>query len=375
MKIAVNTRLLLKDSLEGIGWFTFETMKRITRSHPEHEFFFLFDRKYSNEFIFSDNITPVVIHPQARHPILFYTWFEHSIPNALKKIKPDLFISPDAYCSLRAKTKTLIVIHDINFEHYPEHLPWLIRKYYRYYTPRFAKRADRIVTVSNFSKNDIVSQYQVNPDKIDVVYNGVNEKYKPINDSEKIAVKTEFSEGRDFFIFIGALNPRKNLTNLFRAFDIFKRENETKHKLVVVGEKMYWPGDIKATFDKMDHKNDVLFTGRLGIDKLTKLVASAEALTFVSYFEGFGIPIVEAFKAGTPVITSNVSSMPEVAGDAAIITDPFNPDEIAKAMRAITTNTKLRSQLIEKGKLRAQLFSWDKTANDLWHSVLKTVNN
>jgi len=375
LKIAVNTRLLLKDSLEGIGWFTFETMKRITRSHPEHEFFFLFDRKYSNEFIFSDNITPVVIHPQARHPILFYTWFEHSIPNALKKIKPDLFISPDAYCSLRTNTKTLIVIHDINFEHYPEHLPLLIRKYYRYYTPRFAKRADRIVTVSNFSKNDIVSQYQVNPDKIDVVYNGVNEKYKPINDSEKIAVKTEFSEGRDFFIFIGALNPRKNLTNLFRAFDIFKRENETKHKLVVVGEKMYWPGDIKATFDKMDHKNDVLFTGRLGIDKLTKLVASAEALTFVSYFEGFGIPIVEAFNAGTPVITSNVSSMPEVAGDAAIITDPFNPDEIAKAMRAITTNTRLRSQLIEKGKLRAQLFSWDKTANDLWHSVLKTVNN
>ncbi len=375
MKIAVNTRLLLKDKLEGIGWFTFETMKRITRSHPEHEFFFLFDRKYSSEFIFSDNITPVVIHPQARHPILFYTWFEHSIPNALKKIKPDLFISPDAYCSLRAKTKTLIVIHDINFEHYPEHLPWLIRKYYRYYTPRFAKRADRIVTVSSFSKNDIVSQYQVNPDKIDVVYNGVNKKYTPINDSEKKVVKTEFSEGRDFFIFIGALNPRKNLTNLFRAFDIFKRENGTKHKLVVVGEKMYWPGDIKTTFDKMDHKNDVLFTGRLGIDKLTKLVASAEALTFVSYFEGFGIPIVEAFKAGTPVITSNVSSMPEVAGDAAIITDPFNSDEIAKAMNDISTNTKLRNQLIEKGKQRAKLFSWEKTANELWHSILNTVEN
>jgi len=375
LKIAVNTRLLLKDSLEGIGWFTFETMKRITRSHPEHEFYFLFDRKYSSEFIFSDNITPVVIHPQARHPILFYTWFEHSIPNALKKIKPDLFVSPDAYCSLRAKTKTLIVIHDINFEHYPEHLPWLIRKYYRYYTPKFAHRADRIVTVSSFSKNDIVSQYQINPDKIDVVYNGINEKYTPINDSGKEAVKTEFSEGCDFFIFIGALNPRKNLTNLFRAFDIFKRENGTKHKLVVVGEKMYWPGDIKATFDKMDFKNDVLFTGRLGIDKLTKLVASAEALTFVSYFEGFGIPIVEAFKAGTPVITSNVSSMPEVAGDAAIITDPFNPDEIAKAMNDISTNTKLRIELIEKGKQRAKLFSWDKTANELWRSILNTVEN
>lgn len=375
MKIAVNTRLLLKDRLEGIGWFTYETMQRITQSHPEHEFFFLFDRKYSDEFIFSNNITPVIVPPPARHPLLHYLWFEHSIPKTLSKIKPDVFISPDAYCSLSTRVKTLIVIHDINFEHYPEHLPWLIRKYYRYYTPKFARRADRIATVSSYSKNDIINQYNIEPDKIDVVYNGVNEIYKPSTEKEKNLLKSELTNGEEYFLFIGALNPRKNLINLFKAFDMFKTNTGSPHKLVVVGEKMYWPRDIKTTFDTMHFKKEVIFTGRLGIDKLTKFVGSAVALTFVSFFEGFGIPIVEAFSAGTPVITSNRSSMPEVAGEAALLADPFNVEEIAGAMQLISDDERLRKTLVEKGLERAKQFSWEKASVNLWNSVLKTINN
>lgn len=373
LKIAVNTRLLLKNKLEGIGWFIFETLKRITQQHPEHEFFFIFDRKYDKDFLFSDNVTPLVLPPQARHPILHYLWFEQSIPILLKKIKPDLFLTPDAYCSLNTKTKTLIVIHDLNFEHYPEHMPWLNRRYYRYYTPKFAERADRIATVSNFSKNDIVKQYHINPEKIDVIYNGANESYKPIGEEEKVILKRENTHGRDFFIFIGALNPRKNLTNLFKAFDLFKKQTKSDYKLVVVGEKMYWPKNIKITYENMEYSDDVIFTGRLGVEKLSKMIATAKALTFASYFEGFGIPIIEAFKAETPVITSNVSSMPEIAGDAAILTDPFNPEDIATAMKAIATDENLRAELIKKGRQRVKMFSWDNTAENLWKSMLKTI--
>src|SRR5512139_2040469 len=100
MRIAVNTRLLIKDKLEGIGWFTYETLKRITRKHPEHEFIFLFDRPFDKEFIFAQNIIPVIITPEARHPILWYLWFEYSVPRALKKYKADIFLSPDGYLSL-----------------------------------------------------------------------------------------------------------------------------------------------------------------------------------------------------------------------------------------------------------------------------------
>ena len=193
MKILVNTRLLLKDKLEGIGWFSYETLKRITQQHPEHEFIFAFDRPFDQEFIFSDNITPIILKPQARHPVLFYLWFEHAITKALKTSNADIFLSPDGFLSLSAKTKSIGVIHDINFEHYPKDLPWIITKYYQHYFPKFAQKADRIATVSEFSKLDICEKYNINPEKIDVVFNGASEIFKPIDEKEKQEIKKKYS--------------------------------------------------------------------------------------------------------------------------------------------------------------------------------------
>jgi len=373
LRIAVNTRLLLKDKLEGIGWFTYESLKRIVRSHPEHEFFFIFDRKNDPDYIFANNVTPVVAGPPARHPLLFYSWFEFTIPRVLKKIKADVFISPDAFCSLKTPVKTLLVVHDLNFEHFPEHLPWLIQKYYRYFTPRFIEKAQRIATVSEFSKKDIIEQYNTNPDKIDVVYNGANKVFNRLNENEKEATKLLYTKGDDYFMFIGAISPRKNLNNLLRAFDTYRSSNKVNTKLLIVGEKMWGDSDLESTFNKMRFKDEVLFTGRLKPDKLAKVLGSALALTYTSYFEGFGIPIVEAFNAETPVITSNVTSMPEIAGDAALLADPFQPDSIASAMKDITFNNSLRQSLVEKGRKRKQEFSWDKTAINLWKSVEKVI--
>lgn len=373
LRIAVNTRLLIKNKLEGIGWFTYESLKRMAASHPEHDFIFIFDRAYNSEFIFSNNVTPVVVGPQARHPVLFYIWFEFSLPRILKKINADLFISPDAYLSLKTKIPTLLVIHDLNFEHYPELVPFFARKHYQHFTPKFAKKADRIATVSNFSKNDIVKQYHIDPEKIDVVFNGANLIYKPVSEEFKRETKKQFTAGNDYFVFIGALNPRKNLPNLFRAFDIFKEKDEKNIKLVLVGEKMWWNKEIKAAYDNMKFQNDVVFTGRLNPESLKNVTGSAIALTYVSYFEGFGIPIIEAFRTEIPVITSNVTSMPEIAGDAALLVDPFNPQKIADAMFKINSDKKLREVMIEKGKIQSQLFSWDKTAENLWKSVEKII--
>lgn len=374
MKIAVNTRLLLKNKLEGIGWFTFESLKRIVKSHPEHEFYFIFDRKYDSEFVFADNVTPVVTGPPARHPILHYIWYEISIPRVLKKINPDIFVSPDAYLSLSSKYPDLIVIHDLNFEHFPEHMPWLTRKYYRYFTPRYAKKAKRIATVSEFSKNDIIEKYNIDPEKIDVVYNGSGEKFKPVSEEEKEITRHKFSVGCDYFVFVGALNPRKNLGNIFKAFDSFKSDYKTNVKFVVVGEKMYWSDDIKSAYEKMKHKSDVIFTGRLEPDDLSKVVGSSVALVYTSFFEGFGIPIIEAFNAEVPVITSNVTSMPEIAADAALLVNPENAEEIAAAMYNISNDSDLAVSLVEKGKVRKKDFTWEKTAENMWTSIEKTIN-
>ncbi|MEZ5084569.1 MAG: glycosyltransferase family 1 protein [Bacteroidales bacterium] len=373
-KIVVNTRLLLKNKLEGIGWFTYETLSRVTQQHPEHTFFFLFDRPYSDEFIFSDNVVPVVVSPPARHPVLFYIWFELMIPKQLKRLKADLFLSPDGYLSLKTKVPTLVVMHDLNFEHFPKDIPFAARKHYKHFFPKYAKKATRIATVSEYSKQDIVTQYKVNPEKIDVVYNGANELFVPVSEDESGQVRKDHSAGYPYFVFVGALHPRKNLVNLFAGFDLFKEKDQSGIKLLIVGEKMWWTPSIKEAYEKMNHKDDVIFSGRLQMKELTQVVGSALALTYVSYFEGFGIPIVEAFNAETAVITANVTSMPEVAGDAALLIDPFSPGSIAEAMKKISSDENLRNQLILKGREQKKKFTWQKSADRLWASIEKALD-
>ncbi len=369
MKIAVNVRLLLPDKLEGIGWFTYETLKRITQNHPGHEFIFIFDRPYSEEFIFSNNITPIVIHPQARHPVLWYLYFEYSIPWALKKCKPDIFVSTDGWIPMKLTIPVLNVIHDLNFVHHPEFIKPLMRGYYNKFFPLFAEKSTRLATVSEFTKQDITSTYHIDKEKIDVVYNGSNHLYLPISEELKTQTRNQFTQGKPYFVFVGAIHQRKNIANLFRAFDLFKSKTASHAKLVIVGVKMWRVGEIEDAYQQMRYRNDVIFTGRLQPDILNRVLASSVALTYVSFFEGFGIPIIEAFNAETAVITSNVTAMPEVAGDAALFTNPFSADSIAGAMEKIYFDHKLRNSLIEKGRKQREKFSWDKTAKLLWESV------
>jgi glycosyltransferase involved in cell wall biosynthesis len=374
LNIAVNTRLLLKNKLEGIGWFSFETLKRITTNHPEHTFYFIFDRPFDKQFIFGDNVKPIVIGAPTRHPVLYYLWFEFSIPKILKEINADLFISPDGFLSLKTNIKSIAVIHDINFMHYPKDFPLLLRLYYRYFFPRFAKKANRIASVSEYSKQDIINQFEINENKIDVVYNGSNSIYKPISDTEKELTKKKYTSGNNYFLFVGALSPRKNVSNLLLAFNDFKIKTQSQDKLVIVGEKMFKTKELNKTYENLQHKSDVIFTGRMHPENLKNLYAASTALTFVPYFEGFGIPIIEAMNCETAVITSNKTSVPEVAGDAAILVDPFSVKSISDAMLELHNNPKLRTELIEKGNLQKEKFSWDKTAEKFWKTIEKVIN-
>ncbi len=375
MKIAVNTRLLIHNKLEGIGWFTYETLRRMVASHPETEFWFIFDRKPDPSFIFGNNVKTLVLRPPARHPLLFVIWFEWSLHKALKRIKPDLFLSPDGYLSLRSDVAALAVMHDLNFEHFPADLPLLVRWYYRFFFPRFARHAERIATVSAFSKQDIHTQYQIPLSDIDVLYNGANELYEPVDEEVRQEVRDKYTSGCPYFMFVGSLHPRKNLARLFTSFDLFKQETDNNIKLLVVGEKKWWTKNIRDSYEMMRCKDEVIFCGRLEAAQLHLVTASALASVYVSYFEGFGIPIVEAFRCGVPVITSNVTSMPEVAGNAALLVDPYSERSIAEAMIELAGDENLRKELVEKGLVRARVFTWDKAAARLWESVLKTIDS
>lgn len=375
MRIGVNTRLLLEGRLDGIGWFAYHTLKRMVLAHPEHDFFFFFDRKPSPRFVFSDNVKAVSLCPQARHPLLWWLFFECSVPRALKRYKIDIFLSPDGYIPLRTAVPTVDVIHDINFEHFKNNLKPSHQCYMSHFFPLFARRASQLVTVSQFSKNDIAETYGIPLEKIRVVYNSTGDAYHPLAEAEKRQVRQRYTGGSPYFIFVSTILRRKNLANLLKAFDLFKQTDDEGYKLLVVGEKIWWQDELKAAYDAMRHQSDVVLNGRAEVDELSRLMAAAQALVYPSFFEGFGIPIVEAFYAETAVITSNVTSMPEVAGDAALLVEPQNVDAIADALTMVARNPELRRELIEKGRSRRSHFSWDNAANELWQVIIRTVSN
>ena len=372
--IAINTRFLLPNKLEGIGWFSYEVLKRWVEWHPEHEFIFIFDRAYDEQFVFSSNVKPIVASPQARHPVLFYLWFEWALPAIFKKHKVDAFMSPDGFMSLSADIPTLLVIHDIAWKHFPTQVPWSHRKHYEYYMPRFAKKAAHIATVSEYSKNDIVNHLQVMPEKIDVVYDGANESFVPLSLDERVKIEDKYSNGCPYFLYVGSIHPRKNVLRLLQAFELFKSKADTNMKLLLAGRIAWQSGDVAEQLAKMNYRNDVVFLGYTDAVELPKITAAAFALTYVSLFEGFGIPILEAMYCDVPSISSNSSSMPEVAGDAGLLADPYSVDSITEQMLRLWNEKGLREQLIDRGKIQRLKFSWDLTAEKMWVAMDKILH-
>ncbi len=373
MRIAVNTRLLLAGKLEGIGWFTHETLSRITKAHPEHEFIFIFDRQFDPRFIYAENVRGTVLPPPTRHPLLYRLWFGIMLPWKLRRLDADAFISPDGFLPHNTKVPSLAVIHDLNFEHHPEDLPRAYSRYYRSHFPRFARQADRIATVSEYSRKDIAATYGVEAERMDVVYNGVGSSFQPLEDHEKVVARERYSQGHPYFIAVGSLHPRKNIARLLQAFDRLIQQHTLTHRLLIVGESFWWDDRMKQAWSSMVHKDRVLFTGRLDQERLGHALGAAEALAFVSYFEGFGIPVAEAMRCGVPVVTANTTSLPEVGGDAAIYCDPFDVDSIMHALHRVATDEQLRTTMRERGIARSERFTWDNAAHALWLSFERMI--
>ena len=373
MQIAVNAIFLQKTSLEGYGWYVQEVFKRLVNQHPEHEFIFVFDRAYDASFVFAKNVTPVVVTPAARHIFSFKYWYDIKAPKALKKFQPAVWVQPYGFCSLTTKTPQLMVVHDLAFLHFPAFISWHQRWYYQRFTPKFLQKAAQIVTVSEFSKQDILLHYPVQANKLSVVHGAAREGFDPLDWGSRDATKASYADGREYFLFVGGVHPRKNLMNLLKAFSLFKKWQHSNMKLLVVGRLAWQYGDIVEKLKTYKYREDVVMLNYVSDHTLTQLTASAYALVYPSFFEGFGLPILEAMKSGVPVITSNTSSMPEIAGDAALFASPDDPDAIAKQLLLIYKDESAREKLVEAGKLRAAGFSWEATANKFWEAILKTV--
>lgn len=372
MKIAVNARMLTSWKPGGIGHYAHETLKRITGLHSEHEFLFVVDRPFSGKSDYPANVSFAMTFPSF-HPLLWYPWFEIALPRMIKKFGADLLLSPDGFACLSTNVPTVVVIHDLNFHHHPQDMPFLISRYYNHYFPRYAKKAKTIATVSEYSKRDIVNLYGEPPQKIKVTYCGVGDGFYPLPEDDIKKTREGLTGGAAYFLSVGALHPRKNLARLIEAFEIFKRHTGAPTKLVLAGPKFFKTELIFKTLQKISHRNDVLFLGIVSEERLRRIYAGALAFMFVSYFEGFGIPALESMNCAVPVIAADTTSLPEVCGNAALLVNPFSVEAIAEAMKSIYFDESLRRNLVEKGMKQKNHFSWDKTASLLWEAMERSM--
>ena len=375
MKLAINTWILRNKKLDGIGYLTVNTISKLVQQHPEVHFQILCDKGFTENYFDFPNVTKHKIFPSLRHPILYVFYLEIVVTWFLKKHKPDLFLSMDGYLSLLSNTKQLPVICDINFEHKPEDLPFRNRVYFTTFFKRFANKGERIATISEYSKKDIADFYKININKIDNISCGIDAKFNPIDEEKKTLVKNKWSNGKEYFFFLGSMHPRKNIKRLIEAFIQFKQTTKSDFKLLLGGSILWQASDFKEAYDNSNIKDDIIFLGRLNDTDLNNVLGAAYCLSFAPIFEGFGLPIVEAMQAGVPVICSNTSSMPEVAGNATLLFNPSIVKEITTAMQMIYEDKNLRLQLIKAGHQQKLLFSWDKTAQLLWQSIKKCLNN
>jgi glycosyltransferase involved in cell wall biosynthesis len=345
--------------MEGLGIYSNEILRRLVLLNPHTKFIFVFDRKFSKDFIYAKNVIPVVLYPPTRHIKLFKFWFDYGIPYLAKKYKADLFFSPDGFLSKRLNIPQVNVIHDINFFHVPELLPYKVAEFYNNNFPIFAQLSSHIITVSDYTKKDVVFNYGVNENKVTGILNGVSSNYTNGTELNIAITRNEYTDTEEgFYLYVGALHSRKNVDFLLKSFDSYKSKTNSSRKLIIVGKKMFSNSDIEKAYEIMTHKNDVVFSGYIEQAKLVKLYQSAHVLIMPSLFEGFGFPVAESICCNVPVLSSNATCLPEVGGNAALYFNPKDSEDFCNKLIELE-QAEVYQKLQKACEIEKKRFSWE----------------
>ncbi|MDP8211896.1 MAG: glycosyltransferase family 1 protein [Candidatus Zapsychrus exili] len=360
MKIAINCRSFLNRKYTGIGRYAYHLLKSLSKIDEKNKYllyvkkgFISINKRMPN--FDSKNFCPKV------------DCFDKGMDKTLGKV--DIFHSPSPdSLNINGGAKIIVTVHDLIFKTFPQgHTQKTLddtEKQFEY----ICQRASKIICCSKNTVSDLESYFNIKKEKVSLVYQGVDKSvFYPIGEDEsRLADHVIRSKGiRDpFLLSVGTIEPRKNLENVLQAFDKLRTRRQFLGKLVVVGMKGWMSDSIEGLIRKLELRDHVIFLGYLTDPELRFLYNKAEALVFPSFYEGFGFPIVEAFCCGTPVVTSNVSSCPEVAQDAAITVNPYSPEAIERAIDKIVNDIDLKKSLIEKGFKRVEDFSFHKTAQE-----------
>jgi glycosyltransferase involved in cell wall biosynthesis len=286
-----------------------------------------------------------------------------AVPVDLRRESADLFHAPHYVLPPLTPCRSVVTIHDCIHLRFPQYLPNRMSYAYARSSLWFAAhRSARVLTVSEASKGDILRYFRVPESKINVIYNAIDERFGQAPDDEEVMrVRERYQLNDPFVLYAGNIKPHKNLERLIEAFHMLRRQDLEHVKLLIIGDEISKYASLRRAVHRYKLHKHVRFFGFVADQTLAVLYRLAAVFVFPSLYEGFGLPPLEAMASGTPVVTSNVSSLPEVVGDAALLIDPYDPEAIAHAMRRVLTEPALRDDLRARGLARAREFSWDRS--------------
>lgn len=290
------------------------------------------------------------------------------------KPKPDVVFEPAHTIPIWHHKKTVATLHDLGFKYYPELYTPFERVYHNWCMDFSANRAKQIITPSEYTKKDLIKIYRLNPEKITVIYHGYNKKLYNDKKSDLPTSELRHLSSEPYIFFIGRIEEKKNIKGMIEAFRILRKNNQIKHKLILAGKPGYNYDDIKTQINNLPEniKKDVIELGYVPEKDVAGLIKNADIFFFPSFFEGFGLPIIEAMACGVPVVASDATSISEIAKDCALLISPEKPSEMAKALEKIILDRKLHSLYTKKGLERAKEFLWEKAAQETL-SVLEKI--
>lgn len=367
MRVAIDARKLHDF---GIGTYIRNLLRYLARLDRESEYVLLVsDADLDVASSLGPNFRTV------REPSPNYSIREQwHVPLVLRREHPDVFHAPHYVLPIGVGCRSVVTIHDCIHLMFPQYLP--NRAAYAYAKASLwnaTRKADRILTVSDASKRDILRFFDVPPDKIEVVYNAIDERFWNRPDGGDVArVRERYQLTSRFVLYVGNIKPHKNLVRLIEAFDVARRRGLSDVKLLIIGDEISKHPALRLAVHRLRLHKDVRFLGYVSDEKLAILYRLASLFAFPSLYEGFGLPALEAMASGTPVLTSNVSSLPEVAGDAAVLVDPYDVDAIADGLVRVLSDASLAADLSRKGLLRARDFSWERSVartRDIYRQV------
>lgn len=360
MRIGIDLHMINK-FMQGSRTYVYNVARSLIEKDKVNEYYLYFTKETSElpSILCYPNVHKKTIYPSTRIIRLPFAF-----PIMLASHGVDVF-----HCQYMGPPFTLtpyvVTLHDVLHEIYPEFYPHSLRFFMRVFYPFSARRAAKVLAVSEYSKKMIVKIYSVPEEKVEVTYDAVsNDEFRPIKDKSLIGrVKKKYHIHGNYILFVGRLEPRKNIPGLIKAFYSLKVHLNIPQKLVIAGMKDFLYQKVFDTVKHLKLNEDIIFTGRVEQEDLPIIYNGADFFVFPSFAEGFGVPPLEAMACGIPVITSNTTSFPEVVGDAGIMVDPQNIDELSQAMYTLIKDADLRRKLKNRGLERSKLFSWHRTAD------------